>query len=112
MNDETKKSFYISVPSLRPPRLCANLVFSAEMRNESRRDAEKSESDWIGVLKINVTANRIFERRATTDLDGQHGKSRQIVLMNIVFENKLAGRPCRGASRVAQTARSGPIANA
>jgi len=41
-----KKSLSVSAPSPRPPRLCANLVFSAELRKESRRDAEGAEKNF------------------------------------------------------------------
>jgi hypothetical protein len=49
MNDENEESLYISAPSLRPPRLCANLVFSAELRKESRRDAEGAEKNFAEI---------------------------------------------------------------
>ena len=62
--------------SLRPPRLCADLVFSAERRNESRRDAEGAErgqryKDFLPrISRIARMGNPSFLIRAIREIRG------------------------------------------
>ena len=123
-----KKSLYITDPSLRPPCLCAKLVFSAELRNESRRGAEGAEKNFAEMQNKGNGGVAAFPPPGRGEYDGSRtgieqtsesrsikvnqAQSRWIKANNIVFENKLAGRPRWHASRLGRTARSGPVANA